>query len=202
MKVLVACEFSGIVRDAFTAAGHDATSCDLLPTESPGKHYQGDVRDIIYDGWDMMIAHPPCQNLSYAANRYWNNPGRKEKRDEAMQFFLLLWNAPIEKICIENPQGEPMRHIVYSQSVQPFYFGHRERKKTLLWLKNLPPLISTLFSDAPPVYIDKSGKKRYRTDAISGFNKDAKKERSRFFSGIAQAMANQWGSLPVLEKVK
>ena len=105
MKVLIACEFSGIVRDAFINKGHDAISCDLLPTESPGPHYQGDVFDIINDGFDLMIAHPPCTYLSYSGTAAWDNPGRIKKRLDALDFFRRLWEADIKKICIENPRS-------------------------------------------------------------------------------------------------
>ena len=204
LRVLVACEFSGIVRDAFIERGHDAMSCDLLPTERPGPHYQGDVFDIINDGWDLMIAHPPCTYLSYAATKYWNQPGRDKKREEALNFFLKLFRAPIPKIAIENPVGYP--NTVFrkpDQIVNPFNFGDPERKAICLWLNNLPTLFYTkpneLFTDIThvekpgPTYIDKSGKARYFTDAIIGFSKDAQKRRSRFFPGIAKAMATQWG---------
>ena len=139
MKVLIACEFSGIVRDAFAKKGHDVWSCDLLPTEAPGQHIQGDVLEVIKDRWDLMIAHPPCTYLSYAGKASWNDPGRKGKRDKAMEFFLKLWEAPIEKICIENPQGYPCEFIKPMQKINPFDFGDPERKRVLLWLKNLPP---------------------------------------------------------------
>jgi hypothetical protein len=159
MRILIACEFSGIVRDAFTARGHYAMSCDLLPTESPGPHYQGDVFDIINDNWDMMIAHPPCTYLSYAATCRWNEPGRCKKRLEALDFFRKLYEAPIEKICIENPKGCASPTIAkYSQEIQPFYFGDSAYKTTWLWLKNLPLLIhseeDTLFdkkTSCPPL---------------------------------------------------
>ncbi|MCK9371259.1 DNA cytosine methyltransferase [Candidatus Dojkabacteria bacterium] len=124
MKVLVACEFSGIVRDAFIARDFDAMSCDLLPTEKPGPHYQGDVMDIINDGWDLMIAHPPCTYLSYSANHVWNAPGRQEKREAARDFFFTLLNANIGKVCVENPVGwintigpKP------TQIIHPYYYG-------------------------------------------------------------------------------
>ncbi|WP_223847228.1 hypothetical protein [Hymenobacter montanus] len=105
MRVLVACEYSGIVRDAFLAAGHDALSCDLLPTENPGPHHQGDVRELLREGWDLMIAHPPCRYLSYAGTRHWNAPGRAEKREEALKFMRELYHAPIEFVAVENPKG-------------------------------------------------------------------------------------------------
>ena len=142
MRVLIACEFSGIVRDAFAAKGHDAWSCDLLPTERPGNHIQGDVLEILDDNWDMMIAHPPCTYLSYAGIRWWNDKGRVFKRLEALGFFAKLWEAPIDKICIENPRGCASPTIAkYTQQINPYYFGDEATKPTWLWLKNLPLLI-------------------------------------------------------------
>lgn len=206
MKVLVACEFSGIVRDAFTLAGHDAMSCDLLPTEAPGKHYQGSVMDVLHDGWDLMIAHPPCTYISYAATAYWNTPGRAQKRLEALSFFLQLLEAPIARICIENPVGCADGVLrKHDQIIHPYYFGDPDMKRTCLWLKGLPTLTHKKTADLfgggtacikpQPTYVDKGGKKRYRTDAISGFSTNAKKERARFFPGIATAMAQQWGAI-------
>ena len=195
MRILVACEYSGIVRDAFLKNGHDAISCDLLPTDSPGPHYQGSVLDIIDENWDMMIGHPPCTFLSYSGLKYWDRPGRAEKREEALNFFKTLYNSNIPRIALENPMGYVSTWKHYDQLIEPYYFGDPEKKRTCLWLKNLPPLISTLYCNIKPVYIDKSGKKRYRTDAISGSSKNAQKERSKFFTGIAQAMAEQWGSV-------
>ena len=211
MKVLIACEYSGVVRDAFLAKGHEAMSCDLLPTESPGPHYQGDVMDVINDGWDLMIAHPPCTYLSYAGVAHWNEAGRCKKRLEALEFFRLLWEAPIERICIENPRGCASPTIAkYTQEIQPFYFGDSAYKTTWLWLKNLPPLVhensDTLFSKKTscpppaPIYIDKKGKRRHFVDHF-GFGKDRAKNRAKFWPGIAKAMADQWGSLPVTNLV-
>ena len=200
MRVLVACEYSGTVRDAFIKKGHEAMSCDLLPTEMPGPHYQGSVLDILTEGWDLMICHPPCTYLSFAANRYWDQEGREEKRNEAMEFFMRLVNAPVAKIAIENPVGLPQRaYRKPDQIIEPFFFGEAQRKRTCLWLKNLRPLIhikhDDLFSKAThvkppkPIYRDKiSGKARYFTDANHGG-----KIRSKSFSSIAEAMATQWG---------
>lgn len=170
LKVLIACEFSGVVRNAFNAAGHYALSCDLLPTSSPGDHYQGDVFDIINDGFDLMIAHPPCTYLTFAANAYWDEYDRSTKRIEALDFFNRLWLSPIPHICLENPLGIASSVIKKeSQIIHPYYFGDQEMKKTCLWLKNLPKLVhirnNDLFSDSTysdipkPVYTDYSGKK-------------------------------------------
>ena len=198
MKILIAYEYSGIVRDAFLKKGHDAMSCDLLPTESPGPHYQGDVIDILNDGWDMMIARPPCTYLSYAATRVWNEPGRVYKRIEALKFFADLWEAPIKKICIENPKGCASPVIAkFSQEIHPYFFGDQEVKRTWLWLKNLPFLShhenENLFEQKthvqkPKPAWNKNGKKEYYT-----YKKRNPKDRSKFWPGIAQAMADQWG---------
>jgi hypothetical protein len=210
MKVLVACEFSGIVRDAFIARGHEAVSCDLLPTERPGPHYQGSIFDVINNGWDMMIAHPPCTYLSYAATSCWNAPGRLRKRLDALDFFAKLWEAPIERICIENPMGCASPTIAkFSQIIQPYFWGDAESKRTCLWLKNLPKLTyakqDTLFENGtltkPKVYgFYKRGKKKgcpiYGNNYLK-FSEDRGHIRSRFWPGIANAMADQWGILPV-----
>jgi hypothetical protein len=200
MRVLVACEYSGIVRDAFIAKGHDAMSCDLLPTESPGPHYQGDVFNIINDGWDMMIAHPPCTYLSYVGNRHWNNPGREELREDALDFFVSLAFAPIPKIAIENPVGYSFkRYRKPDQIIHPYYFGDDKKKKTALWLIGLPKLYyqmednlfhkKTAADEPKPIYFLKTtGKGIHHTEAIKGG-----KKRSRFWPSIAKAMAEQWG---------
>ena len=201
-KALIACEFSAIVRDAFTAAGFDATSCDLLPSEQPGQHYQGDVFDIINDGFDIMIAFPPCTYLTYAGNSAWFDPGRAQLRLKALQFFLDLWEAPIDYICMENPAG--IAHSViapYTQIIHPYYFGDPELKRTYLWLKNLPPLLhapeKTLFYDntsvpkPAPVGVQPSGKPVYFT-ASHNTKSTRAKLRSVFFPSVAAAMASQW----------
>jgi hypothetical protein len=185
MRVLVACEYSGIVRDAFIARGHDAMSCDLLDTEIPGPHYKGDVRDLIILGrWDMMIAFPPCTYLSYAGTRHWNNPGRKELREDALDFVRYLMNAPIHRIAIENPKSCIQEEIRRSdQIINPWMFGDPYVKHTHLWLKNLPPLISTCIS---------LERKEFVT-SMSGKAEIRGKRRSKTFQGIAIAMAEQWG---------
>jgi site-specific DNA-cytosine methylase len=204
VKVLVACEFSGIVRDAFIRHGHDAMSCDLLPTESPGPHYQGDVMDIIVGGYDLMIAHPPCTYLSYAGTRHWNSPGRCKKRIEALEFFRQLWEAPIDKICIENPKGCASPTIAkYTQEVQPYYFGDSEIKTTWLWLKNLSPLKYTMgdnlfelktATEKPEPIKSRFDGKRERNYYYTEKTRDPY-ERARFWPGIAEAMVTQWGNL-------
>lgn len=206
MKVLVACEFSGTVRDAFIANGHDAMSCDLLPTESLGPHYQGDIFDILYsENWDLMVAHPSCQYLSWAGIGYFNVDRwgdkaieRARKREDALKFFMELYNAPIKRICIENPKGYAGNFIKPSQTIHPYYFGEEHKKTTCLWLKGLPLLkhfkTDDLFdkrthSEEPkPLSIDSTGKKRYFTDSKTR----NPHERSRFWPLVAKAMADQW----------
>jgi hypothetical protein len=181
MRVLVACEFSGTVRDAFLAAGHDAVSCDLLPTEAPGPHVQGDVLDLLRDGWDLMIAHPPCTYLCCSGARWW--AGRREEQRAAVAFVRALWAAPIPRVAIENPPGAlGALFRPADQYIQPWQFGHGETKSTGLWLRNLPPLRPTLIVEGrePRVHHMAPGPERWR-------------ERSRTYRGIAEAMAEQWG---------
>lgn len=217
MRVLVACEFSGIVREAFRAKGHDAWSCDLLPTEIPGQHIQGDVLSILNDGWDLMIGHPPCTYLSYAGIRWWNDEGRCEKRLKALEFFYRLWNAPIEKICLENPRGCASPTIAkYSQEIHPWYFGDEFSKPTWLWLKNLPPLIhnktDSMLWDQTHVgkgefvsHVTPSGKikkdSKWYYLAVGLPPEERAKLRAKTFPGIAQAMADQWGQQTIREMV-
>lgn len=190
MRILVACEFSGTVREAFAKLGHDAWSCDLLPTDIQGNHYQGDVRDILGDGWDMMIAHPPCTYLA-SSGLHWNKrrPERALLTEEALDFVSLLLNAPIDKIALENPIGCISSRIRKpDQIIQPWQFGHDASKSTCLWLKNLPLLQPT----------DIIKKDRYSNQTPSGQNKlppspDRWKLRSITYQGIADAMAEQWG---------
>ena len=189
MKVLVACEFSGIVREAFRKRGHDAWSCDLLDTEMPGQHIKGDVLDILEDGWDLMIAHPPCKYISNMSNCRIKEPGRLEKRKEGMSFFMRFVEAPINKIAVENPRGLPER--VYrkaDQIIQPYWFGHPASKATCLWLKNLPLLEATNLVKPDR----KWDGKRWRT-WVDTFSSHTSKKRSITFQGIADAMAEQWG---------
>jgi hypothetical protein len=198
LKVLVACEYSGSVRDAFLARGHEAMSCDLLPTDSPGPHYQGDVRDILNDGWDLMVAHPPCTYLC-SSGLHWNKrvPGRQEMTEEALEFVRLLLDAPIERIALENPIGCISTRIrKYDQVIQPWHFGHDASKATCLWLKNLPPLTPTKIIEPRIV----GNKMRWANQTDSGQNRLGPSEyrwkiRSETYKGIAEAMADQWGSL-------
>lgn len=198
MRVLVACEYSGTVRDAFLAAGHDALSCDLLPTDVEGPHYQGDVRDIINDGWDLMVAHPPCTYLC-SSGLHWNKrvPGRAEQTEEALVFVQFLLDAPIPRIALENPIGCIGTRIRKAdQTIQPWQFGHDASKATCLWLKNLPLLVPTTIVE--PRIVD--GKKRWANQTDSGQNRlppsaDRWKIRSETYTGIAEAMTAQWGQL-------
>jgi len=196
MRILIACEYSGTVRDAFIRGGHDAMSCDLLPSDTPGPHYQGDVRDVINACWDMMIAHPPCTYLTVSANKWYKDQPlrpsgvlvgaeRRAAREDAIKFFMQLYNAPISMVAVENPIG--CISSVFrkpDQVLQPWQFGHGETKATCLWLRGLPKLIPT--------------------DVVSGRvqklhllppSSDRAKLRSKTYQGIADAMAQQWGDL-------
>lgn len=195
MKVLVACEYSGIVREAFAAKGHDAWSCDLLPTDIPGKHYQGDVKDILKEGWDLMIAHPPCTYLSNSGVMWLHRQeGRWEKMKEGALFFKSLFNTDIKKIAVENPvMHKYAKEIIgsnFTQSVQPYQFGHAEQKRTCLWLKGLPPLQDTNNVKDHMMTLTKQERQRLHYLPPS---KDRWKIRSTTYKGIAQAMATQWG---------
>jgi site-specific DNA-cytosine methylase len=181
MKILIACEFSGTVRTAFQEAGHDALSCDLLPSEIPGQHYQGDVRDILNDGWDMMVAHPPCTDLAVSGARWFKD--KQEQQKEALEFVRLLMSAPIERIAIENPISIISSRIRKpDQIINPWQFGHGETKKTCLWLKGLPLL-------TPTDIVDGRVNRVHRMPP----GPDRWKERSRTYPGIAKAFAEQWG---------
>jgi hypothetical protein len=205
MKVLVACEYSGVVRDAFAKAGHDATSCDLLPSESPhGKHFQGDVMKILAQNWDLLIAHPPCTYLC-VSGIHWNNkrPERAAQTEEALKFVEALLGANIPKICLENPIGVISTRIRKpNQIIQPYQYGHDASKQTCLWLKNLPPLQPTKFIE-PRIVTTPSGKKanrwanqcdNYGHDSLPP-SADRWKIRSATYQGIADAMVEQWGGL-------
>jgi len=181
MRILVACEFSGIVRDAFTANGHDAWSCDLLKSDAIGNHIQCDVLNILGDNWDLMIAHPPCTHLAVSGARYFKNKVVEQK--EAMEFVIKLMNAPINKICLENPIGViSTKYRKPDQIIQPWQYGHGETKATCLWLKNLPKLIPTDIVSG-----------RYPKVHLMPPSKDRWKLRSITYAGIALAMAEQWG---------
>ena len=201
MRVLVACEYSGTVRDAFLDRGHYAMSCDLLPCESQasGDHYQGNVLDILDHDWDLMIAHPPCTYLC-SSGLHWNNkrPGRAAQTLEALDFVRVLLAAPVPRIALENPIGCISTKIrPYDQTVQPYQYGHDASKTTCLWLKNLPPLRPTGFVEPRMV----NGKRRWSNQCDNGGqdklppSADRWKIRSLTYQGIADAMADQWGNL-------
>jgi len=193
MKILVACEYSGVVRDAFIGGGHNAMSCDLLPTDVPGPHYQGDVFDIINDGWDLMVAHPPCTYLS-VSGMHWTTRGLRDPQltEDALAFVQRLMTAPIERIAIENPISVISSRIRKpDQIIQPWWFGHDASKKTCLWLIGLPLL-------KPTDMLPGDAKTRRGNQTASGQNKlppskDRWKIRSATYKGIADAMAEQWG---------
>jgi len=193
MRVLVACEFSGVVRDAFISTGHDAISCDLLPSESDkGPHYQGDVRDILYDGFDLMIAHPPCTHLAVSGARWFKD--KIEEQKYALEFVRFLMDAPINKICIENPVSIISSKIRKpDQIIQPYEYGYPETKKTCLWLKNLPKLTPTNIVE-PEFVILKDGSRMSPThfNTWNGKKCDRAKNRSRTYAGIADVMSYQW----------
>ena len=204
MKVLVACEYSGRVRDAFIKAGHEAISCDLVPTDAPGPHYQGDVMNIINDGWDLLIAFPPCTYLTLTGNKWFKPefadrfPQRHQQRKDAVDFFMKLAAIPIPKIAIENPIG--VMSSIYrkpDQIIQPWQFGFPTTKATCLWLKGLPALKPTNIVDKGEVVISKSGNRMsrwyYETSKLPLKNGARAKARSVTFQGVADAMADQWG---------
>lgn len=183
MRVLVACEFSGIVRDAFRRAGHDAWSCDVLPTEAPGQHFERDVLMLLRDGWDLLIAHPPCTYLAVSGARWW--PGRQQEQRDAITFCRALLDAPIPRIAMENPIGRLSTVLRKpDQIIQPWMFGHGETKATCLWLKGLPKLIPTQVVEGRQLRVH-----------YASPGPDRWKERSRTLTGIAEAMASQWGGL-------
>ena len=199
MRVLIACEFSGIVRDAFAALGHDAWSCDLENTEKPGKHIQCDVLPHLADGWDLIIGHPPC---TYLANMgiWWNKkrPERWPLTYAARDFAEAIWEAPAGRVCIENPPGWLTNNSKLgkpSQTIHPWHFGHEANKPTSLWLKNLPALKPTKVVSKGRFYVKANGQRMSAwSHATSGTNKAKRaKIASRTFAGIAQAMASQWG---------
>ena len=195
MKVLIACEFSGIVRDAFKEKGHDAWSCDILASESKGNHIKGDVLERLDEGWDLMIAHPPCTHLAVSGARWFKY--KQKEQIEAIDFVKKLLDAPIYKIALENPVSIISSKIRKpDQIIQPYQFGHEAQKTTCLWLKNLPQLKSTKVVGKGQFTIFKSGKKhpKWYADALKLSKHDRMKKRSETFKGIAEAMADQWGS--------
>lgn len=198
-RILVACEYSGTVRDAFAAKGWEAWSCDLLPSDKPGNHYQGDVRDILNQHWDLMVAHPPCTYLS-VSGMHWTARGLRDPQltEDALAFVRLLMDAPIRRIAIENPVSVISSRIRKpDQTIQPWQYGHDASKATCLWLKDLPALKPTAIVEPRIV----NGKKRWANQTDGGQNKlppskDRWKIRSATYQGIADAMADQWSNLP------
>jgi len=196
MRVLIACESSGVERDAFTAAGHDAMSCDLLETQSPGPHYTGDVRDLMGEPWDLVIAHPPCTYLSNSGVRWLHtDPARWALLDEGAAFFAAMWDFDTPRLCVENPvqhryaverhgKGRP------SQTVQPWQFGHLQTKRTAYWLDGLPPLIATTDLEAETFALPMAERAKVH---YASPGPDRWRARSLSFTGIAAAMADQWG---------
>ena len=192
MKVLVACEYSGIVREAFASKGHNAWSCDLLPTDQPSdKHIQGDVLEIINNDWNLIIAHPPCTHLSVSGAARWAEKVADGRQQAAIKFVEDIWNANCPFIAIENPVGALSTRSKLgkaSQYIQPYEFGHAEQKKTGLWLKGLPKLIPTDVIDVSNLPDNQRQRLHYLPPS-----KDRWKIRSTTFKGIAEAMADQWG---------
>lgn len=183
MKILIACEYSGAVRDAFISQGHDAMSCDLLPTDAPGPHYQGDVRDVLDYPWDLMVAHPPCTHLSVSGARHFGDKKMDGRQQSAVSFFMSLARAQIPMIAIENPvciMSSIWRKP--DQVIQPWMFGHGETKATCLWLKGLPKLVPTDVVEGrdPRIHHMPPSPDRWKL-------------RSATYAGIAKAMADQWG---------
>lgn len=186
MRILVACEFSGAVRDAFAARGHEAWSCDLLSAERPGRHIVGDVLAVLSDGWDLLIAHPPCTHLSVSGARWFPEKRKSGEQQAAIDFFMACVNAPVPKIAVENPVCIMSRlYRKPDQIIQPWMFGHPETKATCLWLKGLPKLTPTNIVAGREARVHRMPPGQHRS-----------RERSRTFSGIAEAMAAQWGPLP------
>lgn len=204
MKVLIACEFSGVVREEFRKHGHDAWSCDLLPTEIQGQHIQGDVLEVLGNGWDLIIAHPPCTHLCVSGARWWKEKRADGRQQAAIDFFVSLMDAPADRICGENPVGVLSKaYRKPDQYIQPFWFGDSVQKKTGLWLKNLPKLTPTKIVDRGMIYVDPKGhkhggvhtmraKRAYSPHMLLPRNEERWKIRSRTFQGIAEAMATQW----------
>ena len=192
MRVLIACEYSGTVRDAFIAQGHDAMSCDLLPTDRPGPHYQGDIVDILSDDWGLMVAHPPCTHLAVSGAKHFAAKQADGRQAAALEFVRMLMDAPIPRICVENPVSIISTRIRKpDQIIQPWQYGHEATKTTCLWLKGLPPLVPTNIVGKGARHVTKSGK-----SLPTWYNLPPSlmrwKIRSATFQGIADAMAAQW----------
>ena len=204
MRILVGCEYSGIVRNAFASLGHDAWSCDIIETISPGQHIKTDLLNIINDNWDLVIAFPPCTFLTYAGNRFWSDPLRTVERIKAASFFMSIYNSKCKYICVENPNGIMFKLFrLPDQVIHPYYFGEPIVKRTCLWLKNLPllkySLLDNLFFEntacekpKPITTIYNKDKNVFKYRHLTDYTVKSGQERSLFFSSIALAMANQW----------
>ena len=196
MKILIGCEFSGRVRDAFAALGHDAWSCDLEPSETVGNHIQGDILLHLHDGWDLAIMHPPCTHLAVSGARHFKAKQEDGRQQAGIDFFMALANAPIERLAVENPVGIMSRlWRKPDQIIQPYQFGDEAQKTTCLWLKNLPLLVPTKIVGKGEMTTFKSGKRhpKWYADAFKLSAEERAKVRNRTFQGIADAMAAQWG---------
>ena len=196
MRVLIACEFSGTVRDAFAKLGHDAWSCDLEPTETPGQHYQGDMFDIVNNGWDLIIAHPPCTHLAVSGARHFEKKRADGRQQQGIDFFMRVVNIDVPKLAVENPIG--IMSSLYrkpDQIIQPWEYGHNATKSTCLWLKGLPLLKPTNIVDKGEFVTFPSGKRmnKWYADSSKLSPKEREKWRNKTFQGIADAMAEQWG---------
>ena len=196
MKVLIACEFSGTVRDAFAKLGHDAWSCDLEATDVPGNHYQGDMFDIIHDGWDLMIAHPPCTHLAVSGARHFAKKREDGRQQQGIDFFIKVVSTNIPMVAVENPIG--IMSSIYrkpDQIVQPYEYGHKTTKATCLWLKGLPLLKPTNIVEKGEFVVFPSGKRmsKWYADSAKHSPKERERIRNKTFQGIADAMAQQWG---------
>ena len=195
MRVLIACEFSGVVRDAFIVLGHDAVSCDLLPTEALGPHIHGDVREVLDEGWDLMIAFPPCTHLAVSGARWFKE--KIKEQQEAISFVEDIWRSPIKRISIENPVSVLSTKSVLgkpTQIIHPWQFGYQQTKTTCLWLKNLPPIRPTRIMEPPhPKFWTAEERRKWNKVHREPPSPDRWKNRSRTQPGIAAAMAEQWG---------
>ena len=202
MRILIACEFSGIVRNAFKKEGHDAWSCDLLPSEREGKHIQGDVLNILNNNWDVMIAHPPCTHLSKAGAHLWKQKQKDGRQQEAFEFIKKLWDAPIEMIALENPIGWLNTNWKKpTQIIEPYHFGDAFKKATCLWLKNLPKLMPTNIVEPKQYWVNSSSNYRKSAKISNKGICHSAVDRSRTFKGIGDAMSKQWNT-EILEEYK
>ena len=209
MRVLVGCEASGIVRDAFLAKGHEAVSCDLQASRAGEPHIQGDLLGVLDQGWDMLIAHPPCTYLTVTGNKWMKPefadrfPTRQQDREDAVAFFMALWNAPVPRVALENPVGIMSRRFRRpDQIIQPYHFGDRATKTTCLWLRGLPPLLAmgvVAGRGERTYYASGKSHPKWYADASKLSAQDRMNVRSQTFPGIAAAMADQWGTLDLKE---